>query len=383
MHYLFVGYYVDEKTFTTISEKNINNMSDARQRFEYNLIKGLHEQLGDQIDFISYVPTSKELHIPPQSCIEGAVIKHIPIQKDSIQSIISAGEQFRRYLLEICKQHRDGLRVIMYAVNPVFEYYLLKYKGKFDIKLITICSEVPKLRRYGNSLKSRLKKKILTYFNKQFDGYIFFSAEMKNIIPCAGKPSIVLEGIAPAKRKEVVYGKKNIIMYAGGLAADNQIPFLLECCKEIPELSEVWICGVGPDEEKVKQIASTDSRIKYLGRLNNARVLELEEQAKILVNFRSPNEELTKYSFPSKLLEYISSGSLVLSTRLGGIPDEYFNYIIGVNLVKGEVIAQISQIFAMPEHIYIQRCQAAQNFIAKEKNYLKQSERIITLLAQV
>ena len=62
---------------------------------------------------------------------------------------------------------------------------------------------------------------------------------------------------------------------------------------------------------------------------------------RILVNFRSPNEELTKYSFPSKILEYISSGSLVLSTRLLGIPDEYFSYIVPLDQADKEKVKAV------------------------------------------
>lgn len=380
MHYLFVGYYVDEKTFEQISKKKINNMSVARQKFEYNLIRGLYAQLGGNIDFISYVPTNSELHIPNQSCVGEANIKHIPIEKDSIKSVFLVGKRFEEYLLDICKKNSDGLRVIMYAVNPIFEHYLLKYKKKYNIKLVTICSEVPELRRYGNSLLSKMKRKLFTWFNEQFDGYVFFSAEMRNIVRYKEKQTMVLEGIAPEIRKEPIADKKNIIMYAGGLAPDNKIPFLLECCKEIPEVCEVWICGLGPDEEKIKEVALTDSRIKYLGRVNNEKVLKMEEKAKILINFRSPNEELTKYSFPSKILEYISSGSLVLSTRLLGIPKEYFDYIVPVDSADKEKIkTTIKNNLQLNAADYIAYCKAAQNFI-KQKNYCCQSKKIVDFL---
>lgn len=383
MRYLYVGYYVDEVIFNKIVEKKINNMSVARQKFEYNLIRGLNEQLGSDIDFVSYVPTNSELNIPNRSSIEEASIRHIPIEKGSIKSIFLAGKKFEKYLLDICKQNENGLCVIMYAVNPVFEYYLLKYKKKYDIKSVTICSEVPELRRYGNSFFSKIKRKVFTWFNEQFDGYIFFSAEMRKIVRYRNKPYIVLEGIAPDIRKEPTGGKKNILMYAGGLAEDNAIPFLLECCREIPELHEVWICGVGPDAEIVKDLASKDPKIRYFGRVNNEKVLEMEESAKILVNFRSPNEKLTKYSFPSKILEYIASGSLVLSTRLLGIPEEYFDYIVPVEQSdKEKVKAVIRSNLLLKDEQYVTYCEAAQKFI-KKKNYYFQSKKIVDFLTNL
>ncbi len=383
MHYLFVGYYVDEMTFELILKEKINNMSVARQKFEYNLIRGLHAQLGENIDFISYVPTNGRLQIPTQSYIENAKVKHLPIEKSSARSAILAGKIFEQYLLDICKKSQDGLRVIMYAVNPIFEHYLVKYKKKYNIKFVTICSEVPELRRYGNSFFSKIKKRVFTWFNEQFDGYVFFSAEMKNVVRYKSKRTMVLEGIAPEIRKKPTSGKKNIIMYAGGLAADNKIPFLLECCKEIPEICEVWICGVGSDEDTIRALASQDSRIKYFGRVNNKEVLEMEEKAKILINFRSPAEELTKYSFPSKILEYIASGSLVLSTKLLGIPEEYFEYIVPVDQADKEKVKKaIIHNLQLKDEQYIEYCEAAQEFIGK-KNYYLQSKKIVDFVNSI
>lgn len=45
------------------------------------------------------------------------------------------------------------------------------------------------------------------------------------------------------------------------------------------------------------------------------------------MNPRQNNEEFTKYSFPSKTMEYLSSGIPVVAYKLDGIPDEYDQYI--------------------------------------------------------
>lgn len=381
MHCLFVGYYVDDTVFNQILERKINNMSVARQKFEYNLIRGLHEQLGGKVSFVSYVPTDSSLSIPEKSFVAGAEIHHIALQKGNVQSMLVARKAFEVYLKNLGEERLNGLRVIMYAVNPVFESVLLKYRKKYNFKIVTICSEVPMLRRYGSSVPAKIKKRVLTYYNEQFDGYIFFSAEMRNVVRYKGKKNIVLEGIAPDTFQKPVAGKKNVLMYAGGLAADNNVAFLLECCLDIPSVDEVWICGDGPEREKILALAENDPRIKYFGRMENAEVLKLESQAKILVNFRSPDAELTKYSFPSKILEYIASGSLVLSTPLLGIPQEYFQYIEKADVSdKNTVIFTVERLLAMSDEEYISKVSATQDFIASEKNYKKQCERITELL---
>lgn len=53
----------------------------------------------------------------------------------------------------------------------------------------------------------------------------------------------------------------------------------------------------------------------------------MAKKATVLVNPRQNNEEFTKYSFPSKTMEYLSSGIPVVAYKLDGIPDEYDQYI--------------------------------------------------------
>ena len=50
-------------------------------------------------------------------------------------------------------------------------------------------------------------------------------------------------------------------------------------------------------------------------------------QATVLVNPRPSRQDFTAFSFPSKTLEYLAAGKPVLSTRLPGIPEEYFGYL--------------------------------------------------------
>jgi glycosyltransferase involved in cell wall biosynthesis len=52
-----------------------------------------------------------------------------------------------------------------------------------------------------------------------------------------------------------------------------------------------------------------------------------------MLNPRDPSWRGTPYSFPSKLLEYLTTGKPIISTRLPGIPAEYFEVLRPVDLV--------------------------------------------------
>lgn len=384
MQYLYIGYYVNEEAFDLILKKKINNMSFARQKFEINIMRGLFERLGKKINFLSYVPIDNSIKLSEKSILDNIIIEHIFINKKNIISMLEAREKLKNYLETYKSREQNGLCIIMYAVNPIFLNIILKLKKKYNIKIITICSEIPVLRRYKSNVISKIKKQVLTHYNKKFDGYILFSRQMLDVLKIKNKPFMVLEGIAPEFTEEPQKNRKNVVMYAGGLAKDNNVSLLIECCSLIKELDEVWICGDGEEKGYIEKKVIENKKIKYFGRLKNDEVVELEKKAKILVNLRSPEEKLTKYSFPSKILEYISSGTLVVSSKLEGIPEEYFDYIVPISeFSKENIIKVLESIFYMKESEYIIRCKKAQEFIKKEKNYITQVKKIIDFCGKV
>ena len=86
---------------------------------------------------------------------------------------------------------------------------------------------------------------------------------------------------------------------------------------------ELWLCGSGEMEEEIRTYAAQDSRIRFFGFLPHEEAVQLQKQATVLVNPRTNQGEYTKYSFPSKTMEYMASGRPVMMFRLDGIPGEY------------------------------------------------------------
>ncbi len=373
---LYIGYYTDDSILYEIQKRKINNMSIARQNFEKNLLSELIKKHGDNLDILTYAPVKGGYELPQESVLCGKTIRHIGIKKSSPISMLKAKKEFRKYLFELGREKLYGLNVIMYDVNPIFMIPLLKLRKKYKLTITTICAEVSLLRR-GSGLISYFKKRILFKFEKKFDRYILFADAMAEVLKCRKKPCMVLEGIAPTCFGAPNADRKNIIMYAGGLAKDNNIRLLIDSCSQITELDELWICGVGEDEEYIAYKMKEYPWLRYFGMLTNDEVRKMETQAKILINLRSPDKELTKYSFPSKLLEYVASGSLVVTTRLEGIPKEYFNYFIAIDFVEQSAVVEVlTNTLKMAGNEYISRCVAAQEFIIRQKSADAQAKRI-------
>jgi len=372
---LYIGYYINQKTFDKIVSERINDMSAARQSLEESLLKEMACINGVKVQALSYVPSSAAIDVPEFSIINGLQIHHIPIEKNNMFSCIKAAWNFWRYLQA---QVPKGTSVLMYAVNPVFMIPLSIAKQTKQLTLTTICSEVPAFRRYDQSLPMRIKQFIQTFFNNRFDRYVLLTERMKDVVNVGHKPYMVMEGIASNLPEKPYIGiRRNIVMYAGGLHYDNNLLMLIEACERSKDVEECWICGSGPQEDEIRRLAIKYSKIKYLGRKNHDQVLTLERQAKILVNLRDPSNILTDYSFPSKLIEYLASGAQVVSTNLRGIPQEYFDY---VHSFKGQDIEELISIFdniiSETDEYLQERAKAALEFLRKEKSAEKQTSKI-------
>ena len=108
---------------------------------------------------------------------------------------------------------------------------------------------------------------------------------------------------------------------------------------------ELWITGGGNAEAYIKECAKKDNRIKFYGFLPSRQdVLQKQAEASLLVNMRLPSELASGYCFPSKLFEYMATGTPVLSFDIAGIPREYLQYLLIVEKESTEALREKMQL---------------------------------------
>ena len=124
-----------------------------------------------------------------------------------------------------------------------------------------------------------------------------------------------------------------------------------------------------------------NERIIYKGVASNEDVVEAELKASLLVNPRPSREEFTRYSFPSKNIEYMVSGTPLLTTPLSGMPVEYYDYVY---LFAEETIegykATLETILNLSSVELYDKGKKARNFILTKKNNVVQAGRIIDFM---
>jgi len=142
------------------------------------------------------------------------------------------------------------------------------------------------------------------------------------------------------------------------------------------------IYGSGEMEKEIEEFVKKDGRVFYFGVVPNHEIIDRQIKATILVNPRSSKEEFTLYSFPSKNLEYMVSGTPLITTQLPGIGEEYLNYVY---VFEDESIDGISrklkEILSKSDEDLERFGNRAREFVLKEKNNKIQAERFLKFLA--
>ena len=141
------------------------------------------------------------------------------------------------------------------------------------------------------------------------------------------------------------------------------------------------VCGVGDGLANILAATKIDRRIEYMGQLPRDEVLRLQESADLLINPRTSDGEYTRYSFPSKVMEYFASGTPTVMHRLPGIPDDYFKHCIVPPTEDAEGLTQAILIASSLGHAELRRIGlGARDFILSEKSAVQQCQKIVQLI---
>lgn len=261
---------------------------------------------------------------------------------------------------------------------------------KKHVPNVKICLIVPDLPQYMSENKNKfflLLKKIdfkrMCKSLKHVDCFVLLSEKMKEKIPVADKPYCVMEGIfsAPETPVEAEKEEKYTIFYTGNLSKRSGLLMLLEAFSLLDNNYQLWIRGNGVLKESIIEAGKRDPRIQYLPPLSRQKILEYQKRATILVNTVSPAEEFSNYFFPSKIMEYIASGTPVVMFELGCLPQEYLSHIVIPQRVDASALAEsFKEIAAWSSEKYTACGQENIRFILEEKNPEIQTAKIVDLM---
>lgn len=301
--------------------------------------------------------------------------------------------EYKPFISEWIKHSKNMQKaVVVYGINPPL-MKMARYAKTLapDLPLILIAPDLPEYMHF-NPIYTWLGLKnhqIRTSYKdiQAFDGYVILTEHMKDRMYFGNKPYTVIEGIYQdifvSKEESNLTKTKNFrILYSGSLSKRYGILTLLQAIDMVDCTNiELLLCGNGDAVPDIINITKRDKRVCYLGTLPIREVRQLQQEVDLLINPRSSKEIFTKYSFPSKTMEYMASGTPTLMSRLKCIPPEYFPYLYffkdetALGIKKG-----IEEIYRLDKSVLVKFGQEASSFIKDNKNAKKQTQKIINLI---
>ena len=170
-------------------------------------------------------------------------------------------------------------------------------------------------------------------FIANVDSFVLLTEPMKEVLGVGERPFLVSEGIVDVDsytandEPPISDGIKRIV-YTGKMNIKFGIKELVDSFMRIDDSNyRLILCGDGDAKSYVEEKADIDQRIEYNGVVASSKAKEYIDMADVLVNPRPNNEEYTKYSFPSKNIEYLMTGKPVVAYMLDGMPAYYKDFI--------------------------------------------------------
>ena len=382
MHIIYAVTTCSDKVYKQLFSHVKTKPAFQSQKYHRLLIEGL--AAGAKVDVVANPPVNRSvlsekfLRLPREE-EGGATYRYIPAIRNPIvkAAAVGVGTFFQTLLL----MQKDSAVIVdgLNRVTALSAMLAARLRGKPCVGIVT---DLPDMLS-----GSGFSKKLANFVIRHCTHYVLLTEAMNGYLNKRGKPYVILEGHAditmtdrlPSLEKKAA---PRVCFYAGGVSRQYGLANLVEGFRkaDIPN-AKLHIYGPGDYVKELQQIAAEDPRVSYGGMLLNTEIVEKEQEATLLVNPRPTDEEYVKYSFPSKTMEYMASGTPVLTTVLPGMPKEYHPYVYLLEEETADGIAKmLTEVLSNSDEALFQKGKEARSFVLEQKNNVIQARKILDML---
>ena len=343
--------------------------------------------------------TSKVLSIKENlSEYNGSPITNVGFLNLPYFNIFSQNKKMRKWAKLWVEKNKDSkVLIVVYSLRVPFLKTAAYIKKRISgATVVCIVPDLPQYMHSGGGVKTRItsciNKQWLNSEKRAVDGYVLYAEKMAEDLKLKENTWTVIEGIFDNKtiaqdaKRKTTNSDEITVVYAGGISKDYGVETLVNGFIKAEILNaELHIYGaLSGMAEEIKKISRTHKNVQYKGNVNRNALRPILENADLLVNPRPSNGVFTKYSCPSKTLEYMSTATPVLMTRLEGVPSEYYNYVYTIEDESADGIADaLVEVIGKKTEERKALGKKAQEFIFNEKNIEKQIEKLYKLVEKL
>lgn len=400
MKILYIGSIMTQEMVDEVTMTSRIKPSTAPVNFQRNLLKGFSTR-EIQMDIISLppiamFPNSRHVAWGAKKETFADVFKgryiptlNIPVLKQ-IGTLLSSFFMILGWCIRNVKEKEKC--VLVYGQNLYIALAQISLCKIFGIKSCNIVTDpINYVSNYdamfiGKKFALKIQWALMNAVKRGYSSYVLLTEYMVDDYIQDGEKYIILEGVGDTSIfDEVIKPAKAYppaIMYAGALTEGFGIKKLLSAFKQVQGECQLWLFGFGDCEGDVRETSLLDGRVKYWGKVPWRELLMHMQEAHALVSIKPTNEFYSRYQFPSKIMEYMASGTVTLSTKVKGIPEEYFHYIYPIEDTVNGIKEGIEIVLNKSEEELNVKGEKAKEFIASYKNCNVQAERILKLLQE-
>ncbi len=318
--------------FTNAESEKYLDVLPAAGKYLYNLAWGLQEN-GAEVVKAVYVPYS--IKASDEKNVRAAYKNEKIVELRGNSRRKSVAEYQDKILAEVSKK----TVVVFYNMNYSLMGLYRKVVAKGGKPLLIVAD-------HGHSsackdLKRKLYAMACEREFKKFKKVIILSAQTK--IKFNGSADVkVMEGgikysdfadyTAPIRREKIQYTS------TGSLKPLLGVDMLLEAIHESKRDDFTFMfSGRGESVPDIESAAKLDSRIYCKGFLSRDGYTKMMEDTNVFVSARNMEFEKNNNSFPSKILEYLATGRIIVSTRFPGY-QKFDNHILFYNGSTDELL---------------------------------------------
>jgi glycosyltransferase involved in cell wall biosynthesis len=188
--------------------------------------------------------------------------------------------------------------------------------------------------------------------NPVLDGAICVNTELEsllsteNTVIVRGFPSVGMPDDLPEPSFQQ---EKPVVMFAGRMDEVRGASRFLDVVEELDETEfQFWMCGYGSEAELERYEKRAEDvgndQLRFFGTLPWEEYRDRVVSADVLVNFQDPDHPISRYTFPSKLLDFLSAGSVVVSTDMSDLRRCLDDELVVAGKSQGELVAELERI---------------------------------------
>ena len=322
MRIFYLSNAIEESDFALLNAKAVHKPNPAGQNFHDKLLHALAEFA--QTEAYSLIP-NQEGWVKAKS-----FDPYGPLRVTYLEGKASKVNRFLFFPKDIAKKIGEDFpdigkddAVLYDSLNLTLAKASKILKKKYGVKRVAILTDDPS----NISGTKKTYQRTCLSLSSDADGYFSLTEGLVKLFDKVEAPSLIKMGIVDDVPPCPSPFSRPYIYYGGALFVKDGSKALIDSYLIARPNLDLVIAGHGPYEAILKEKCKLSDRVHFLGQIAKKEHYAYLKHAALLINPRLFSKKLDEVSVPSKVLEYLASGSTILSTPSTPILEHYENSI--------------------------------------------------------